>query len=145
MFHRGTNTRHPANNEEQSSTVWWGKCFGITEIWWRSWLQPGNQRQKNKTKQWELKLLHLGATGCNQWILRTNARASSMHLACLFVSDCHQLGRAQGSWAAVHSEIWHPLRVEDSSEFMLVSAGAKHKFREGRGASDVYFLCCKLA
>lgn len=33
----------------------------------------------------------------------------------VFLCDCHQLGPAQGSWAAVHWEIWHHLRIKDKS------------------------------
>lgn len=97
-----------------------------------------------RQKQWAVKCFGTKEPGAiNEFREKKNCK--SIINACdvlVSVCDCHQLGHAQGSWAVVHSEIWHPLRIKRQ---VLFSVGDKYKFTEGWGATDVYFLHCKLA
>lgn len=58
--------------------------------------------------RWEVK-----ATGR---IHQINASIDNVLTVFVFVRDSQQLGPAQGSWAVVRSESWHPFRIKDETE-----------------------------
>lgn len=81
----------------------WGEIsqqrrVGVTEIWQ---LQPQVKEKKH-------------TDAINEFRKKCRSIINAC-IAFVFVCDCHQLGPAQGSWAVVHSDIWHPLRIIDKS------------------------------
>lgn len=105
---RGIHLRHPANIKQSE---WEIKQHLTEETFWNQANLLNCGEIQRAVKLWvNLKqLMNSAREKCNM------QRVVMYSCAC----DCHQLGPAAGSWAVVHSEIWHSLRIKDKPYSLL--------------------------